>query len=126
MKDKNIIKHARKYFAWWSKWLGLNYGKVNLVFVDYIKDAGDTYINIGVAGKCEADWRYQESYVYLALNVLRDMDKHDIELVVVHELMHVMLNEMREEGIDHEERVATNLQKAFFWVRDGVREEDNA
>lgn len=36
-------------------------------------------------------------------------------------LMHVFLNEMREEGIDHEERVATMLSKAFLWTREAMR-----
>ena len=28
-----------------------------------------------------------------------------------------LVNEMREQGIDHEERVVTMLSKAFVWVR---------
>ena len=51
------------------------------------------------------------------------LSKKEIEKVVVHELMHVFLNETREEGIDHEERVATQLQKAFFWIRNGIMED---
>ena len=33
------------------------------------------------------------------------------------ELCHALVNEMREQGIDHEERVVTMLSKAFMWVR---------
>lgn len=51
------------------------------------------------------------------------MSDEEIEYVVVHELMHVFLNEMREQGQQHEERVATLLAKAFLWVRDQTREE---
>jgi predicted SprT family Zn-dependent metalloprotease len=46
------------------------------------------------------------------------MDADSIEKIVVHELMHVFLNEMREKGIDHEERVATMLSQAFLWVKE--------
>ena len=114
MKDKKTKKVAKKYFEWWSRWLGLNYGSMNLIFVEFIKDASGP----DVAGTCETDWRYQETTVTLALHKLRELDRCQIEKVIVHELMHVLINEMREEGIGHEERVATNLQKAFVWVRD--------
>ena len=118
MKNKQVKKYAKKYFTWWTQWLGLNYGSVNLVFEEFIKDASGP----NVAGICETDWRYQETVITLALHKLRNLNQYQIEKAVVHELMHIFLNEMRAEGIDHEERVATNLQKAFMWVRDGVKE----
>ena len=40
----------------------------------------------------------------------------DINYMVVHELLHVLVNEMREEGIDHEERVVTHLAKAALGI----------
>jgi hypothetical protein len=117
MKDKKIKKYARERFSWWSQWLGLNYGSMNLIFDEFIKDASGP----DVAGICDTDWRYQETVITLAMHKLRTLNKYQIEKVIVHELMHVFLNEMREEGIDHEERVATNLQKAFLWVRDASK-----
>ena len=95
-----------------------SYGDISLEFVEYIEDKGSSYIDTDVAGECHTDWRYQETHVLLSMNKLRQFRKKTIEKVIVHELMHVFLNEMREEGIEHEERVATNLQKAFLWVRD--------
>ncbi len=118
MKDKKIKEYARERFSWWVRWLGLGYGDISLEFVEYISDAGSSYIDTDVAGECHTDWRYQETHIYFAMNRLRKLSKKMIEKVVVHELMHVFLNEMREEGIDHEERVATSLQKAFLWIRD--------
>jgi hypothetical protein len=120
VKDKKIKKHARKIFEWWSLWLGLNYGSVDLKFVEFIKEASGP----DVSGTCDTDWRYQETIVTLALHKLRELNKYQIERVIVHELMHVFLNEMREDDIDHEERVATNLQKAFIWVRDAAKDGD--
>lgn len=117
MKDKQAKKLATKYFKWWTHWLGLRYGEINLELVEFIKSASGP----DVEGKCESDWRYQDATITIALHKLREMNKYQIEGLIVHELMHVFLNEMREEGLDHEERVATNLQKAFMWVRDGVK-----
>lgn len=120
MKKKKARKIARKYFLWWVHALGLDYGRVSILYVDQIEDTledGTILINPNLTGRCHTDWRYQETTIYISLDAIKRMDKGEIEKVVVHELMHVFLNEMREEGIDHEERVATNLQKAFVWVR---------
>ena len=116
MKTSKAKKLARKYFKWWIHSSGLGYGRTNLYFEEFIKDESGP----DVVGLCKSDWRYQESHITLALHKLRNMDAEGIEEVVVHELIHIFLNEMREEGIDHEERVATNLQKAFMWIRDEV------
>lgn len=123
MKKKKAKKLTREYFLWWTEWLGLRYGEIKLFFVDYIEDhEGDaTFIIPDVAGKCHTDWRYQETSIEISTKKICQLDEDSIERVVVHELMHVLLNEMREEGIDHEERVATNLQKAFMWVRAGAK-----
>jgi predicted SprT family Zn-dependent metalloprotease len=117
MKNKKVKKLASEYFEQWTLCLGLRYGTLKLFFEEFIKDASD----YDVCGICETDWRYQDSSITLALHKLREMDEEQIEMVVIHELMHIFLNEMREDGIDHEERVATNLQKAFVWVRDGAK-----
>jgi len=47
---------------------------------------------------------------------MKTMDGDEIERAVVHELCHILVNEMREDEIHHEERVVTGLQKAFMWV----------
>ena len=121
MKDKNIKKYIQERSGWWIRWLGLGFGDICIHYVERIEDVyedGSISINPDCAGKCDTDWRYQESHITLSMAKLRELTKPEIEKVLVHELMHVFLNEMREEGIDHEERVATNLQKAFLWIRD--------
>lgn len=118
MKSRQVKKIVRKQIKWWLHWLGLNYGRTDIRFVEFIKDVDGP----DVVGKCDTDWRYHETTITFALHKMRNFDKERIEQTVVHELMHIFLNEMREDGIDHEERVATNLQKAFFWVRDGLKD----
>lgn len=124
MKENEAIRMAKKYFHWWCRWLGLNYGEVNILYYDYIEDNidGEKIINTNCAGRCHTDWRYQKTTIEISIKRISSMSEREIEECVVHELMHVFLNEMREEEIDHEERVATNLQKAFMWVREGVRD----
>lgn len=68
-------------------------------------------------GEANVTWQYQTATITFYPKSMKDMAEDDIEKLVVHELMHVFLNEMREEGIDHEERVATMLAKAFLWVK---------
>ena len=51
------------------------------------------------------------------------MSNEELERTVVHELVHALVNELREGGIDHEERVVTTLTKAVLWVRDLTRDE---
>jgi hypothetical protein len=120
MKDKKIKRYARERFEWWTHWLGLQYSDITLEFVDVI-DEGNGLVNLDQVGVCYSNWKYMESHIVLSMRKLRDFDKEQIEKTIVHELMHVMLNEMREDGIEHEERVATSLQKAFFWVRKGIK-----
>jgi hypothetical protein len=70
-----------------------------------------------LAGFCDCEWKYETAHITIYTKAIRHLSKEAIEEVVIHELVHVFLNEMREDGIDHEERVATQLQKAFSWVK---------
>lgn len=63
-----------------------------------------------------SDWRYADASIHINLPAWRGMTGEEIERVVVHELVHVLVNEMRENEPHHEERVVTGLTKAFFWA----------
>lgn len=84
-------------------------------------------------GQCLAHtkvfWQYIRAELTFHLpSVAEENDKH-LESAVIHELTHILVNEMRwvdahtSEGddlhhnIDHEERVVTTLTQAFEWVR---------
>jgi len=113
-KKRQLIKD---YLKWWIHWMGLGYGQIDVCFAEYL-DGGNTDANV------HSDWRYQYSKITFSDSAIRDMKKDKLEELVVHELMHIFLNEMREGKIKHEERVATQLQKAFMWVR-GAKKEKN-
>ena len=65
---------------------------------------------------CESDWRYLVATIRFDLSVIKRFDDELVESTVIHEFMHMILNEMRGDTEDdhaHEERVATTLAQAF-------------
>ena len=110
-------------FERWRYALGLNMWLLHMEWSRTEKRSGAAG---WVAGEATADWRYQEATIEWYLPVVMDMDAERLEYVVLHELGHVLLHEMRESGgeggIDHEERVVTQVAKALQWARDGGRE----
>jgi len=97
--------------GWWD----LSFEYVRAEFEVDGKPAPET------SARCTANWRY--GHAHLAFNMPRvaDLEDQDLERCFVHELMHIFLNEARESGddwLDHEERVASTLTKAFLWLRD--------
>jgi hypothetical protein len=119
MKKKETKKLIVKYLDWWVQNTGLAYQKVKAVFVDFWEGG------MSCDAMCESNWQYMDSMITFNLTHMQGLSKEQIEETVVHELMHIFLNEMRAdectEGIEHEERVASSLQKAFMWVRDAAK-----
>jgi len=106
-------KLINKYMKWWVKWTGLDFHTITTIFVDFWEGGMDA------DAICEARWEYLDHTI--TFNVTHLLSKSDeyIEAVIVHELMHIFLNEMQSDAVDisHEERCASQLQKAFMWVR---------
>lgn len=120
MKRKELRAYLKERFSWWVKNTGLGWWKVDILYDDdrqkYEGENGYEAIM-----RCFADWRYGTAQVYVNVAMAKTQDKEELEMCVVHELMHVFLNEMREGELHHEERVATTLAKAFLWCIDGVK-----
>ena len=55
------------------------------------------------------------AHIEFDLAVLRDMDEDEIEKVIIHELLHVVVNEMRDPGVTHEERGVASLSRVLWW-----------
>jgi hypothetical protein len=111
----------RAAFEKWVTRLGLGWWRVDVVYYDdpteivsrFREDGGGQRI---IAAHVTADWRYAEACISVNLPAWVEMSEDQIERAVVHELMHVLVNEMREGEMHHEERVVTQLTKAVFWV----------
>lgn len=66
------------------------------------------------------------AYITLYLPCLKDLSPQRLEEIVIHELVHILINEMRDyhKDPDHEERVVTGIQKAFSWVVGAVERKE--
>ena len=119
----NNKKIINKHFAKWIKSLGLRWWHIDVIYYHDPKDIVrefKTDEGTVVLANTWSDWRYGKANIHINLPAFSDLPEDEIETIVVHELVHVLVNEMREEDIDHEERVVTGLTKAFLWVREGV------
>ena len=84
-------------------------------------DGPDGTANARCVMECAADWRYLHASITVYLGTVADDDDALVEEHVVHELMHVHLHELRlDDDVHnaHEERVCTQLARAFLDVRD--------
>jgi hypothetical protein len=116
-----------KYLEKWVTPLGLGWWKIDMIYyddpgeiVDKFKSEDDGYL---VLAKVFAKWQYMEATIYINLPGWADLEEEKIEKAIVHELCHILVNEMREDDILHEERVVSTLQRAFMWVIDAGRDE---
>lgn len=106
---------------WWIPAIGLRWWKVHL---EWLREEKDSDRGPGaVAAECDADWRYCEATIRWFLPAIAAADDEELEYIVVHELMHIFLNEMRqaEDLQAHEERVATHLANGFLWSTAAAR-----
>lgn len=109
-------------YAYW-KVIGIGWWNVRLVFEregirqtdDQAKYNEQTYFRV------HADWRYLEATIYCSMPQLLELTEEGLEESFVHELMHIMVNEMRADAgtgrIDHEERVCQTLALGFTWLK---------
>lgn len=120
----DLVKAA---FAKWIPRLGLAWWDLEIVYYDDPQEIINRFriIESGemVPATVIAQWMYADAKICINLPAFEHIEDEDIERVVVHELCHILVNEMREPELHHEERVVTQLTKAFFWVADAARSE---
>ena len=122
MKYKKIRKIITKYFHWWASNMGLKYWDLTVQFSREIIPSGQGNNRTGL---CEATWKYCTATLTFYPNAMQYMSEKEIELVVVHELAHCLVNEIGTLD-DHEERVVSGMTKAFLWVRDAAMDKVTA
>jgi predicted SprT family Zn-dependent metalloprotease len=116
-REAKLIKESAQ---WWIHWLGLGYWDVTVHISDKVPKHKD---KARVCGKSWVEWKYCSAYIEFYPKNMQGMTQSQIEVIVVHELLHVLVNEMREGTIENEERVVTMLQKAMVWVKNAHRDE---
>lgn len=119
-KPPKKIDFIRAAIKKWLKPLGLLWWHINIHFYDdpneVLRIFGDRGENRACFAITTVDWQYGTATIEFNLLAAEGMQPDHIEEAVVHELCHILVNEMREGEIHHEERVVTSLQRAFFWV----------
>ena len=115
----------------WVECLGLRWWHISFF---YHRDAGEYResspdIPLTSKGYTSASWAYCDAAVHFNMAVLTTDDISELEKVVVHELMHIIVHEMRSGtrcdcpyDMCHEERVCTMLQLAFAWTKEHFRD----
>ncbi len=107
----------------WLRPLGLLYW--HIVYCWHRGPIDDCEETTGAMARCAVRWEYLQAAIHWDLTQVADHTDEELEIIFVHECMHVFLNELRHETDDwllHEERVAQMLAKAFIWVRNSERE----
>ena len=106
----------------WLKPLGLLWWDLTVCFYDDHNDIAQVFKtdadSTTVVAKTYVSWQYGTANVHFNLIALVGMTADKVERIVVHELVHILINEMNEQEQHHEERVVTGLTKAFLWVED--------
>jgi len=69
-----------------------------------------------VYAECDADWRYMRATIRFNVPACSTLSDRLLEEKVVHELLHCVVNEMRETEIKHEERVVSHLQRIACYL----------
>lgn len=116
MKDaeyRAFVQAARKSYRRWRPLLGLEAWDITLEFYD------DRYEDYESAARTTVRWEYASATVQFYVPACLG---HDIDELVVHELCHVIVNEMRDDSsgalihdtVMHEERVCTMLTRALL------------
>lgn len=116
----------------WIKRLGLRWWR--RIDIEYHRDghALSGMGHPGAAAVTHVHWEYKDAEVYFDVSKAAGFNDDDLEYMVVHELMHIFLQQVVTAFVDdntmtgiqgeHVERTATELAQAFIWVRDFERD----
>lgn len=130
MNDREHARHIKQFDALAEKWkFALFLGNWALITDHFREGDGKTDAATGKtpAASCSADWRYM--HVKLSCNCFEfaDMPAHEVERIVIHELLHAVVHEMREWSenddscLPHEERVVSHLTAVIDYLANAPR-----
>ena len=109
-------KQARALIGEWIYTLGLRRWDIEIFWHRSKKSVKHYFKHRNIAADVHAEWWYERARIHINQKLLLSQPDDEIPRIIVHELMHIFLNEARQKGILHEERVATMLTRAIFWV----------
>ena len=107
-------ERVKALFERWIGLIGLDRWKIKISYLAEGPIEGDD--GSFALMTCTARWEYRKATITVALSECPALPDDELEQIVVHELMHIFLSEMREkdEDLKHEERVATMLAEGLI------------
>jgi predicted aminopeptidase len=108
-----LKKLIRKFTLKWRGKLWLGMWRINNYYHDNLSASEHTRKGVDVVGACTTDWRYLTADIDYGLKPMQTMTDNQIERIVVHELCHVVVNQMREPTYDNEESVVSHMTAAW-------------
>ena len=113
----------------WQECLGLKWWKISF---HYHRDSASYHescpedISLKSQAYTSVSWAYLDAALHFNLPLCIDSSDVELEEIVVHEFIHILVHEMRsvtncaceQFDIRHEERVCTTLQRAFAWTKE--------
>lgn len=124
MTDAEYEAQKARLLAVSERWitpLGMGWWRVTHIWerAEGASDKGDDRCPVA---SVVVDWEYRHVGITWYLPTVARRSDEDLEQDFVHECCHILVNEMRQwrdanDGLQHEERVCTDLARAFLWVR---------
>ena len=127
MTDKEYRTTRDRIRKIWKEWrvnLGLRWWQTRVEFV-----REDNKDHFDCVAKCVVQWEYMFATITCYLPGLAEKNDKDLEETIVHECVHILVNEMREfapekleerklfDAMKHEERTVTGITNALLWTK---------
>lgn len=132
MTDREYNKQKNRVRALMSKWQNLllleQWQSFSVYYERGLFSEDEDGHSSDVTGFCQVDWKYKRAAITFSMLRVAQNDDRELEYVVLHEIGHALVNQMREfkyfdgdnygQVMPHEEHVVTNLALCFQNVYD--------
>lgn len=117
MTPEDAARQKSRIERFWIHWrpiLGLDEWKTRLdyyegEFIDQVGEASGMAL-----ASTHVRWEYRDANIAWNLELVAKQSDESLEEAVIHEGAHILLNEMRERSVKHEEHAATSIALAFM------------
>lgn len=132
MKDEIAEAQKARVMALYEKWgIPLGLGWQRRVSFSWYRGAIPDYPDAAMT--CAVQWQYKSATISVDLVKVADLDDHDLEWALVHEMCHVFLGGLitaHRERVDNdafrliEEHTASTIAQAVLWLRAHCEEKE--
>lgn len=109
MTDKEFKKQRKRIRKLMDKWRDRLWLQEWWITNSFSRGAFESNGDYDALAATSVQWAYRQATITWDMEAVSNQTDEELERVFVHEIMHIHLNEMREEGLAHEERVASTL-----------------